>query len=137
MSLEKTLLDLEAQFWTGDVEFYRRNLAEDVVFVTPMPNGILNRQQAIAAVESTPRWHKVDFGRSRLMSITDNAAVLSYGVSALRKGEDVAYAALISSVYVRRNGAWLLAMHQQTPLSESLAHSVQQQGADPDGVARM
>lgn len=40
-------------------------------------------------------------------------ALSAYGVVAERAG--TAYSALVSSAYIRRDRAWRLALHQQTP----------------------
>jgi Domain of unknown function (DUF4440) len=49
-----------------------------------------------------------------VLPVTDDVAVVTYGVVAQREGAPT-YSALISSTYVRRDDAWRLALHQQTP----------------------
>ena len=48
--------------------------------------------------------------------IADDAALLSYRFRG-RRGDDFTYTALMGSVYVRRDGAWRMAFHQQTPVT--------------------
>jgi hypothetical protein len=45
--------------------------------------------------------------------LTDDAVALNYQASARRAGAEP-YTALATSVYVRRNERWQLALHQQT-----------------------
>jgi hypothetical protein len=50
---------------------------------------------------------------ARVLHPTADTAVLTYRWRS-RRGEGT-YAAVMSSVYVRRDGAWRLVLHQQTP----------------------
>jgi hypothetical protein len=47
-----------------------------------------------------------------------DCGVVVYTVTAQRAGEE-AYQAVMSSTFVRREGAWKLAFHQQTPAIRS------------------
>ena len=48
-----------------------------------------------------------------MLQPTSYLAILTYRARAVR-GDTERYQALVSSVYVRRDGAWKLAFHQQT-----------------------
>jgi len=48
------------------------------------------------------------------LELTDSTAIVAYRAKA-RRG-DMDYDALLNSTYVRENGAWRLALHQQTPV---------------------
>ena len=49
------------------------------------------------------------------MRLSDDVIALHYHAVAERDGEPSPYSALITSVYIRRDAEWLLAIHQQTP----------------------
>jgi hypothetical protein len=50
----------------------------------------------------------------RVVALNQDSGVVVYAVVAQREGEDP-YSAVISSTFVREDGAWRLAFHQQTP----------------------
>src|SRR3546814_16826983 len=58
-------------------------------------------------------WSSFELDDERVVSLTDQSAVVAYRASAARG--DLSYSALISSTYVRGAGKWRLALHQQTP----------------------
>ena len=116
--LEKQLLRLEEQFWKGNVDFYRHNLTEDALMVFQEPVGILARDTIVESLAGSQRWAEVRFRDVHLLRLTDKAAVVTYEASARRGGEPSRYSAFASSVYVKRDGSWVLAFHQQTPGSE-------------------
>ena len=59
-------------------------------------------------------WASHTLEEPQVLPVTDDVAVVSYGVVAQREGAPT-YSALISSTYVRRGDGWRLALHQQTP----------------------
>jgi hypothetical protein len=48
---------------------------------------------------------------------TDDVAILTYHVHAMRE-KNAPYEAVVSSGYVRRDGAWKMMFHQHTPLGD-------------------
>lgn len=115
MNLEKTLFALEEQFWKGDAAFYAQKLTKDSLMVFADPVGVLPKDAAVEAIAGGIRWEDVTFTAAQVVRLTDDAAVLAYRANARKEGESTPYNAWISSVYIRRNGEWLLAHHQQTP----------------------
>jgi hypothetical protein len=110
--LMKQVLQMEEWFWRGGADVYRRHLAGDALMVFG-PVGVMDRAAIVASVEASPRWEDVAFDDARLVPLTDDTCVVTYTARARRAGE-AAYAALVSSVYVRRDGAWQMAFHQHT-----------------------
>jgi len=55
-------------------------------------------------------------GWQSLCQSTGDSAVLAYRGTAWRGGDEPAFSALMSSVYVRTDAGWRLASYQQTPL---------------------
>ena len=78
------------------------------------PFGVLTRADTIAAIESAPPWTTYDIQDPRVIALTPDSGIVVYRVIAQRAGQDP-YSAMISSTFVRRDGSWKLAFHQQTP----------------------
>ena len=119
MSLETQLLDVEMQLWRNDAELYRDNLTAEALLVFP-ETGVITRDVAVGAilVENAEgrRWAEVNFEEVRSARLTEDVALLIYRVTARWEHEESEYPALASSIYVKREGAWKLAFHQQSPL---------------------
>jgi hypothetical protein len=119
MSLEKQLLDVEKRLWRNDAELYHDHLTDEALLVFP-ETGVMTRDIAIEAILAENaegrRWAEVDFQEARCVQLTDDVALLTYRVTARWEHKESEYVALASSVYVKREGAWKLAFHQQSPL---------------------
>ncbi len=113
-----TLLELEERGWqalSSDAgrAFYAEHLAADAALI--VPGMVLDKETWLDALRSPRPWAEHRLEDARLVTLTADCATLVYRATARRMGE-AAYTALISSTYVRRDGRWLLAVHQQTPL---------------------
>jgi hypothetical protein len=115
--VESALWERERSFWTGGDEYYRQNLAGEVLMV--FPDLVLDRNGTIEAIAAAPRWTSVSFEQQRLVPLSDDAVAIHYRARAYREDEPSPYRTLATSVYVRREGEWLLAIHQQTPSESS------------------
>jgi hypothetical protein len=109
------LWQMERDFWgaAGDGDFYREHFAEDGYCVFPI--GVLDAAATIAGVEQAQPWTEVGLHDERLLDAGEDHAVLIYSASARREGQDDPYVVHVASHYVRRDGRWLLLLHQQTP----------------------
>ena len=120
MSLEETLIELERAGWEAlstpgaGADFYRKQLTEDALMVFGF--GVLDRGQALEAMASAPPWSSFRIEEPRVLELTGDSAVLTYLAIAQREGE-AAYSGRTTSVYVRSNGSWRMALHQQTPVT--------------------
>jgi hypothetical protein len=108
-----TPADLERMFWVEGAAFYREWLAEECVMVFPGV-GLMTRAQVIEGIDRSPRWAEVQFGDEHVIDVGPDSRILCYHATARRQGEPE-YAALVSSVYVRRGDGWKLTFHQHTP----------------------
>ena len=119
MSLEKQLLDVEKRLWKYDAELYHDNLITEALLVFP-ETGIITRDVAVDAILAENaegrRWAEVDFEGVRSIQLTEDVALLTYRVTARWEHDESAYLALASSIYVKRDRAWKLAFHQQSPV---------------------
>jgi len=119
MSLEGQLLDVEKRLWRNDAQLYHDNLLEEALLVFP-ETGVITRDVAVDAIlaenADSRKWAEVGFEEVRGVRLTEDVALLTYRVTARWAQEDSEYLAVASSVYVKREGAWKLALHQQSPL---------------------
>jgi hypothetical protein len=121
MSIEQILTTLERQGWEAltagrGAGFYREHLTADALMVFPF--GVLEREQSIEAIDAAPPWATYHIDESRVIALDGNSALITYRVTAQREGQPP-YTAILTSGYVRRDGAWKLAFHQQTPLDQN------------------
>ena len=103
----------EQEFWLGGADVYRQHMADDAALV--FPGMVLTKAQAIDSIANGARWTSVSFTEQRLVTLTPDAVVLIYRGSGRREPQAAPYSAMVSSVYVRRDGEWRLALHQQSP----------------------
>jgi hypothetical protein len=113
MSLQGDLYELERELGEGDGDTYRRHLTEEAVIV--VPGRAMSKEETVEAMDASAGWDKLSFEDEELVQISHDTALLSYRFSG-RRG-DFEYRALMGSVYVRRGGSWMMAFHQQTPLT--------------------
>ena len=118
MELERVLLALEEEGWNAlsgpnGAAYYREHMAGDGLMV--FPGMVLDKEATVQAIAQAEPWSWFRIEEPRAVLLGQDAGVLTYRAAARRSGGPV-YRALMSSVYVRRGGVWLLALHQQTPL---------------------
>ena len=106
------LLEIERELGGGSGDTYRRHLTEDAIVV--VPGAAIDREKCAFAIDQSPGWDEFEITDEQVIELTPESAVLNYRWSS-RRGDET-YEALMSSVYVRRDGEWKLALHQQTPL---------------------
>lgn len=111
--VESRLWLLEREFWLGGADVYRRHLADDALMV--FPGMVLPKSQTVDSIASAPRWTDVTFSDERLVWLAPDVVALVYHATASREHDPAPYSALASSIYVRRDGDWQLALHQQSP----------------------
>ena len=112
--LRDELLSIECALGGGTGEAYRAHLTEDAIVV--VPGAAISREQCALAIDATPGWDEFTLSDERVVSLGADSALLTYRWRSSRGDES--YEALMSSVYVRRDGEWKLALHQQTPVPE-------------------
>ncbi|WP_221583605.1 nuclear transport factor 2 family protein [Microbacterium sp. G2-8] len=113
------LLDLEHQGWASlcngtGADFYGRIMTAEGVMVLAHGQRF-DRQAVIDSLDQAPTWTSYEIADERVIHAGADHAILSYIGCGYRDGEPP-FAALMSSVYVRQDGAWRLALYQQTPV---------------------
>ena len=118
--LRDTLEDLERAGWdalcagTG-ADFYGDLMTTDSAMV--LTNGaVLTRTDVVASLRDAPTWDDYDLSDLRLVTTGRDSAALVYRARARREGQPDFLAAM-SSVYVRVDGRWRLALYTQTLLT--------------------
>lgn len=119
MELEKQLIDIERKLWTNDAVFYKNNLIEESLLVFS-ETGVITRGVAVDAIltenAESRRWAEVQFDEVLSLRLADDVALLTYRVASRWEHEESKRSELASSVYIKRDGVWKLAFHQQTPI---------------------
>jgi hypothetical protein len=112
------LLALEKQGWdalcngTGS-DFYGKLMTHDALMV--MANGqVMTRQEVVEALRNAPPWEAFEFQDPRTVLVGSEGGAIVYRCTAHRPGA-APFEGAMSSVYVRMQGEWRLALYQQTP----------------------
>lgn len=105
--------EFEESLWTGDGERYEALIDPECLMVLPEHPYVFTGEQAIAAVQKTPRWSQVAFSEERIARPQNGLIVLAYKAEARRP--DKAYAAYCTTTIRRlEHDEWRVTHHQQT-----------------------
>ena len=117
--LTRELLDLERRGWDAlcagtAAEFYGEHMTEDGLMV--VANGaVLDRAAAVTALAGSTPWRRYELHDVRLVPAGRDAAALVYEGRAWRRHPtEPAFVGTMTSVYVRAEGGWRLALYTQT-----------------------
>ncbi|HEY1616806.1 MAG TPA: nuclear transport factor 2 family protein [Streptosporangiaceae bacterium] len=115
----ETLTEIEYRQWraltsTPDaVAFYSDLLSPDSVMA--VPSRVMTRDQVIKAVGEASPINLYELYDVQVIQLSDDSGVITYRMTQGRVGREP-FKAAISTVYVRRDGRWYIAYHQQTPM---------------------
>jgi hypothetical protein len=115
-NLATEIEELERDGWAAlsgpdGAAFYETVMADDGLMV--FPGSVMDRNHALDAIRGASPWSS--FELVDLVVTGDRAAALiTYRAKAVRSGSQP-YEAVMSSVYVARDGRWQLLLHQQSP----------------------
>ena len=115
MPNKEQLYEIEKNFWTGDTRYYRENLAEKCMVVFTEMAGLKTREEVASMITDPQRWQDLRLTDQNAIDLADGAVLLSYRATARRENGEP-YEARVSTVYVKEQGRWKMAFHQQTPL---------------------
>jgi Domain of unknown function (DUF4440) len=106
--------EFEESLWTADAEHYRDSIDDCCLMVLPAPPFVYTGEQAIKAVQDTPRWDSVEMSDKQVSRPQEGLIVVAYSVRAQRSDEG--YEAHCTSTYRRlSHEEWRVVQHQQTP----------------------
>jgi uncharacterized protein (TIGR02246 family) len=111
------LIELERDGWTSLCQgtaagFYGATMTEDGLMVLAN-GGVMTRDDVVNALENAPPWASFAMDDIRVVRLGDDAAALVYVGTGYRDGSEP-FVGAMTSVYVRRDGRWRLALYQQT-----------------------
>lgn len=118
MGLEQDLLEMEQGFWLSGTEHFSAHLDDRCILAFPQSgemHGVKTRDEVAATATQTNRWSDLNMSDRSLLQATEQVALISYRADVTR-ADGQPYAALVSSLYVRRGNGWKLAFHQHSPL---------------------
>jgi hypothetical protein len=112
------LIALERAGWQALVEgegeaFYRDRITDDATLV--VPGVVMAASEWVTSIGRTRQWSGFTIDDARRVPIAPGCDAVVYRATGIRDGE-APYHALVTSVYARVDGAWKLALHQQTPV---------------------
>jgi hypothetical protein len=115
-SLALELIQVERRGWDAlcsddAVSYYTAQLTDDAIMAFPF--GIMQRDEALGAMATAEPWSQYNMENPTVIPLGPDSGVVVYGVTAQRAGQEP-FSAVLSSTFVRRDGDWKLAFHQQS-----------------------
>jgi hypothetical protein len=116
MTAESEIETIERDGWKAlsgpnGANFWDRWMADDGLMV--FPGVVMDKQTAIETMRRVTPWSSFSLSGVRVV-VAGDTGLVTYQATAERSGQPT-YAAIMSSVYVRVAGQWLLLLHQQSP----------------------
>ena len=93
-------------------DFYRDILTDDALLV--VPGAILDGPTFLEGLEGEPEMRTLELHDPRVIELGQDGAVLLYRAVATLPGGGT-WTSMMNTTYVRRDGRWRVAYHQQTP----------------------
>jgi hypothetical protein len=113
------LVELEHAGWrslcagTGS-DFYGHTLTDDGIMV--LANGtVMDRRQVVESLANAPAWASYQMDDVRVLRIAGDVAALVYTGTG-RRDDGSSFVGTMTSLYVRAEDGWRLALYQQTPV---------------------
>lgn len=112
------LIELERAGWSSlcdgtGAEFYGATMTADGVMVLA-DGSVMSRDDVVEALGQAPPWASYEMDDIRVVELGDDSSALVY-VGTGHRDEGDPFVGVMTSVYVRRDGGWRLAVYQQTP----------------------
>lgn len=118
MASKEELAGIERGFWLSGKDHFLAHLDERCLLAFPQAgemHGIKSREEVAATATPSNRWRDLEMTDLHLLDVGEDSALLSYRADVIR-ADGESYAALVSSLYVRRGDGWKLAFHQHSPV---------------------
>jgi hypothetical protein len=93
-------------------EYYYRVMTRDAVML--LPGRVIDRGTVLASLEGAAPWDSYEIHDPRVVRLPSGGGILFYRAIAQRGG--VSHDIRMSTTYVRQDGGWAVAAHQQTPV---------------------
>ncbi len=105
---------VEKRLWTDGADAYEELMAANCTMVFGL-SGIMKRADILKSLRRAPRWSDVTISNSVIAQHNQTVVVLAYQANAERES-GAGYEAVCSSTYIRVDGQWRIAQHQQTAI---------------------
>lgn len=116
MTRLEELLTIERQLWRNDPQVYAATFLPEAILIFP-GIGRIDLDTAVQAIRGENRagrhWEEVVFSAETVVEIALEVSLLSYHADA-RWSDGAMESANCLTAYVRRDGRWRVAAHQQT-----------------------
>lgn len=110
---DERVWEFERSLWTGDPEQYEALIDRECLMVLPEHPFVFTGEQAIAAVQDTPRWSDLTFSEQQIARPQTGLMVLAYKAEA--RGSEKSYTAYCTTTIRRlEHDEWRVLQHQQT-----------------------
>jgi Domain of unknown function (DUF4440) len=123
MNRNQELTEIERTLWRNDAEIYGRTFLPDALLIFSEV-GRIDLESALNAIRGENaaghHWAEVIFADVRSLTILEDVALLSYVATARWNYKEDVEKVLCTTLYVKRDGAWRVAVHQQTPVAVPL-----------------
>lgn len=118
MDIKDELVGIERKLWSNDPGFYEAAYLPDATLVFDQI-GKISRGEAVKAIREENAggryWAEVEFDDVALSRLAAGVVLLTYAASARWNHEQASSNTLCSTIYVRKESEWRVALHQQTP----------------------
>jgi hypothetical protein len=104
----------ERRLWLEGINAYKELMTTECVMAFG-PMGVMGPEDIIEALRKAPRWTDVEMAGQTKAVQAENVVVIAYRARSTRPDADP-YEAICTSTYVRVDGHWRIAQHQQTPV---------------------
>jgi hypothetical protein len=111
------LIAIERSLWKNEPEVYSQTYIPEAILIFPKV-GRLGRSEAVDAIREENKagraWAEVNLDDVIILNLGNEAVLLTYRADARWNYEQVLTTILCSTLYVKREGQWRVAFHQQT-----------------------
>jgi hypothetical protein len=116
MSMKSEIEKVERGFWEHgqDATYYKENTDENFVGVFA-EMGYVDQASAVKMTKKSDGWSDLKMTDTRWIELGSDSAAIVYKATAKMGDKKEPYSATITSVYVKKNGGWKLALHEHLP----------------------
>lgn len=111
------LLEIERRLWRNDADIYAATYLPEAVLIFP-GIGRIDVDTAVEAIRGENaagrHWAEVSFSAETAVEVAAGTCLLAYHADARWNDQPTAEAVDCLTVYVKREGRWRVAAHQQT-----------------------